>query len=143
MNRDGYRDQIVTHDVGVSLHSKTHPCTVHEVQQWHKHSVMHITIRACFLRFFYDPYMSLFNSKHLFVDLLGLGNSLSNRSSTCREGGQLCVIISSNRVVRQYRACVVDLLGSYVWCELLYYVYNPSQSCLPSFCAVPIFHLLI
>ena len=22
---DGYRDQIVTHDVGVSLHSKTHP----------------------------------------------------------------------------------------------------------------------
>ena len=25
MNRDGYRDQIVTHDVGVSLHSKTHP----------------------------------------------------------------------------------------------------------------------
>ena len=23
--RDGYRDQIVTHDVGVSLHSKTHP----------------------------------------------------------------------------------------------------------------------
>ena len=36
---------------------------------------------------------------------------LSNRSSTCREGGQLCVIILSNRVVRQYRACVVDLLG--------------------------------
>ena len=25
MNRDGYRDQIVTHDMGVSLHSKTHP----------------------------------------------------------------------------------------------------------------------
>ena len=25
INRDGYRDQIVTHDVGVSLHSKTHP----------------------------------------------------------------------------------------------------------------------
>ena len=25
MNRDGYRDQIVPHDVGVSLHSKTHP----------------------------------------------------------------------------------------------------------------------
>ena len=24
-SRDGYRDQIVTHDVGVSLHSKTHP----------------------------------------------------------------------------------------------------------------------
>ena len=25
MNTDGYRDQIVTCDVGVSLHSKTHP----------------------------------------------------------------------------------------------------------------------
>ena len=25
MNRDGYRNQIVTCDVGVSLHSKTHP----------------------------------------------------------------------------------------------------------------------
>ena len=25
MNRDGYRDQIVTCDVGASLHSKTHP----------------------------------------------------------------------------------------------------------------------
>ena len=25
MNRDGYRDQIVTCDVDVSLHSKTHP----------------------------------------------------------------------------------------------------------------------
>ena len=36
---------------------------------------------------------------------------LSNRSITCREDGQLCVIIVSNRVVRQYRACVVDLLG--------------------------------
>ena len=32
---------------------------------------------------------------------------LSNRSSTCREGGQLCVIILSNRVVGQYRACVI------------------------------------
>ena len=68
---------------------------------------------------------------------------LSNRSSTCREGGQFCVIILSNRVVRQYRACVVDLLGLgiHVWCVLLYYVYNPSRSCLPSFCANPIFHL--
>ena len=52
----------------------------------------------------------------------------SNWSSTCREGGQLCVIILSNRVVRQYRACVVDLLGLgiHVWCVLLHYVYNPS-----------------
>ena len=36
---------------------------------------------------------------------------LSNWSSTCREGGQLYVILLSNRVVRQYRAWVVDLLG--------------------------------
>ena len=73
---------------------------------------------------------------------------LLNRSSiyTCRESGQLCVIILSNRVVRQYRACVVDLLGLgiHVWCVLLYYAYNPSRSCLPSFCAIPIlFHFLI
>ena len=55
---------------------------------------------------------------------------LSNRSSTCREGGQLSVIILSNRVLRQYRACVVDLLGLgihiYMWCVLLYYAYKPS-----------------
>ena len=36
---------------------------------------------------------------------------LLNRSSTCRESGQLCVIMLSDCVVRQYRACVVDLLG--------------------------------
>ena len=62
--RDGYRDQIVACDVGVSEFQDT--STVHEVQQWHKHtcSVMHITIRACFLCFFYNPYMSLFNSKN-------------------------------------------------------------------------------
>ena len=53
--------------------------------------------------------------------------------------------ILSDCVVRQYRACVVDLLGLgiHVWCVLLYYAYNPSQSCLPSFCAIPIFHFLI
>ena len=38
--RDGYRDQIVTCDVGVSLNSKTH----HEVQQWHKHTVLCISL---------------------------------------------------------------------------------------------------
>ena len=59
---DGYRDQIVTHDMGVSLHSKTHPLFMKYSNG--KHSVMHITIRACFLCFFYNPYMSLFNSKN-------------------------------------------------------------------------------
>ena len=64
--RDGYRDQIVTCDVGVSLHSKTHPLFMKPVQQGHKHTVLCIysTIRACFLCFFYNPYMSLFNSKN-------------------------------------------------------------------------------
>ena len=34
----------------------------YEVQQWYNHTVlyMHITIRPCFLCFFYNPYMSLF-----------------------------------------------------------------------------------
>ena len=42
--KDGYRDQIVTCDVGVSLHSKTHASTVHEVQQGHKHTVLCIAL---------------------------------------------------------------------------------------------------
>ena len=33
------------------------------------HSVMHTSIRACFLCFFYNPYMSLFNSKNFFIYL--------------------------------------------------------------------------
>ena len=57
-DRDGYRDQIVTCDVGVSLHSKTHPLFM----KYSKHTVL--SIRACFLCFFYNPYMSLFNSKN-------------------------------------------------------------------------------
>ena len=48
---DGYRDQIVTHDVGVSLHSKTHPLFMKYSNGTIKHSVMHITIRACFRAF--------------------------------------------------------------------------------------------
>ena len=31
---------------------------------------MHTTIRACFLCFFYNPYMSLFNSKNFFILIL-------------------------------------------------------------------------
>ena len=62
--RDGYRDQIVTCDVGVSLNSKTHPLFMKYSNGTSTHSVMHITIRACFLCFFYNPYMSLFNSKN-------------------------------------------------------------------------------
>ena len=55
--RDGYRDQIVTCDVDVSLNSKTHPLFM-------KYSNGTSTHQACFLCFFYNPYMSLFNSKN-------------------------------------------------------------------------------
>ena len=56
--RDGYRDQIVTCDVGVSLHSKIHPLFM-KYSMAQAHSVMHTSIRACFLCLFYNPYMSL------------------------------------------------------------------------------------
>ena len=55
--KDGYRDQIVTCDVGVSLNSKTHPLFM-------KYSNGTSTHRACFLCFFYNPYMSPFHSKN-------------------------------------------------------------------------------
>ena len=41
--RDGYRDQIVTCDVGVSLNSKTHPLFM-KYSKWHKHTVLHIPL---------------------------------------------------------------------------------------------------
>ena len=40
--RDGYRDQMVTCDVGVSLHSKTHPLFVKH--GWHKCTVLCISV---------------------------------------------------------------------------------------------------
>ena len=52
--RDGYCD------VGVSLHSKTHPLFMSRAMA-QAHSVMHITIRACFLCFFYNPCMDVKN----------------------------------------------------------------------------------
>ena len=42
--RDGYRDQIVTCDVGVSLNSKTHPLFMKYIQQWYKHTVLYISL---------------------------------------------------------------------------------------------------
>ena len=48
--------------VGVSLLSKTHSLFMSHSNG----SVMHTSIRACFLYFFYNPYMSLFNSKNFF-----------------------------------------------------------------------------
>ena len=73
MNRDEYRDQIVTCDVGVSLNSK------HCSAMAQAHSVMHITIRACFLCsfynlqflyilvLFYNSYMSLLNFSYILL----------------------------------------------------------------------------
>ena len=41
-----------------------------------------------------------------------------------------------DRVLQQYRACIVDLYG--LMCALCVYVYKPSRSCLHSFCAIPL-----
>ncbi len=54
--RDRCRDQIVTCDVGVSLNSKTHPLFM-KYRMAQVHSVMHITNQACFLCFFYNPFL--------------------------------------------------------------------------------------
>ena len=72
---------------------------------------------------------------------------LSNWSSTCREGGQLCVIILSNRVVQQYRACVVDLLGLGIYmCDVMCITLlcvQPIPILSASFYAIPISHFVI
>ena len=52
--RDGYRDQIVTCDVGVSLHSKTHPLFMK--YSYGTSTQCQYTVRACFLYFFYNPF---------------------------------------------------------------------------------------
>ena len=70
--RDGYRDQIVTSDVGVSLHFEIHPLFMKYSIIAQAHSVMHTSIRACFLCFFYNPYMSLFRIFYLLVSTLFL-----------------------------------------------------------------------
>ena len=76
MSRDRYRDQIVTIsveiavtecDVGVSPHSKKHPLFMYVVHLWHVRIAthMHTSVEACFLYFFYNPYMSLLIIIHL------------------------------------------------------------------------------
>ena len=52
---------VTQSDVGVSRHSKTHPlfmyiCTLMDA---HVHTVLHTSVQACFLFFFYNHYMSL------------------------------------------------------------------------------------
>ena len=63
------------------------------------HSVMHITIRACFLCFFYDPYMSLLFFIHLYnicmqVNAEDLDDSqyITVKFDTCAEFFPLCGI---------------------------------------------------
>ena len=66
--------------MGVSLHSKTHPLFIkYSNMMAQAHSVMHITIRACFLYFFYNPYMSLFN----FI-AYGYSDSVIGAKHVCR-----------------------------------------------------------
>ena len=62
-SRDGYRDQIVTHDVGVSAFQDT--STVHEVEQWHKHTVLCMSLsELVFCAFSTIPICPFFNSKN-------------------------------------------------------------------------------
>ena len=125
--RDGYRDQIVTCDVGVSLHSKTHPL---------------------FMKYSNSTSIQCYAYNIIILSLSELVSCAFSTIPICPFLIQRIfhsLIILSNRVVRQYRACVVDLLGLgiHMCGVLLYYAYNPSRSCLPSFCAIPIFHFLI
>ena len=58
-----FRIIIVTCDVGVSLHFKTHSMFM----KYSKGTSTQRYAYHCFLCFFYNPYMSLFNSKHFFI----------------------------------------------------------------------------
>ena len=62
MNRDGYRDQIVTHDVGVSLHSKTHPLFMKYSNG--TSTVLYISLSELVSCAFSTIPMSLFNFKN-------------------------------------------------------------------------------
>ena len=68
--RDGYRDQIVTCDVGVSLHSKTHPLfmkysngTSTQCYAYHYPSLFPVL----FLQSLYVPFYSLVSTLFLLV----------------------------------------------------------------------------
>ena len=85
MNRDGYRDQIVTCDVGVSLHSKTHPLfmkysngTSTQCYAYHYPSLFPVL----FLQSLYVPF---FDSKN--VSILYKAMYLSKCTQTAVVGG--------------------------------------------------------
>ena len=66
------------------------------------HSVMHITIQACFLCFFYNPYMSLFSSKNFSFTCI----YISIHTNTFR--------YSSSKRVSDYVQCGLNLNPSLV-----------------------------
>ena len=86
------------------------------------HSVMHTSIRACFLCFFYNPYMSLFNSKNFF---------------------NLLVYISVHKIVwftLSYGAYMQsNSIWHYPWCLLITHVRSIVLS-VPR-CAITKYHL--
>ena len=54
--RDGYRDQIVTCDVGFSLHSKTHPLFMKYSNGTSTQCYVHTNIPVIFLQSLYVPF---------------------------------------------------------------------------------------
>ena len=68
---DGYRDQIVRMLRSVMWVCLCIPAHIHcSCMQHSNGSVMHTSIRACFLCFFYNPYMSLFNFSFTCVTMI-------------------------------------------------------------------------
>ena len=65
MNRDGYRDQIVTCDVGVSLHSKTHPLFMMYSNGTSTQCLCISLSKLVFCAFSTIPICPVFNSKNL------------------------------------------------------------------------------
>ena len=75
--RDGYRDQIVTCDVGVSLHSKIHPLFMKYSNGTSTVSCIPVSELVSCAFSTIPIYMSLFNSKNFFIHLSPLFNLFS------------------------------------------------------------------
>ena len=89
MNRDGYRDQIVTCDVGVSLHSKTHPLFMKYSNGTSTHVVLCITLSLSELvscAFSTIPICPFLNSKNFSI-ILYVTMYLSKCTQTAVVGG--------------------------------------------------------
>ena len=86
--------------MGVSLHSKIHPLFMKYSNGTSTQCHAYQYIRACFLCFFYNPYMSLFNSKNFFIYynnvtsytcvLLYHVESLNTLEENCRQNESQC-----------------------------------------------------